>query len=177
MKQLTYLFTGFLLILILACENKDPNLNKEGDDILENLEVSQPVKKADIHFEDIIYVPIYSDIYVSANNQSKLLTSILSIRNTSFKDTIYISTIDYYNTGGELVRSYIDRSIHLNPMATIDYVVEQEDDKGGSGANFIIKLAAKTTKVKPIIQAVMISAGGGNKAFAFTSDGYSIKEE
>lgn len=175
MKLLSYLFAVFFLISLIACDTKDPNLTKEGDDILEHLEVAQPIQKSDINFEDIFYVPIYSDIYVSSTNQNNLLSAILSIRNTSFKDTIYISNIDYYDTEGHLVRSYIDRPIHLNPMATIDYVVEKEDDKGGSGANFIIKLAAKTTKVKPIIQAVMIGEGG-SKAFAFTSNGYSIKE-
>ncbi len=176
MKILPYLFTILFLASLIACDSKDPNLTKEGDDILEHLELTQPVAKSEIHFEDIIYVPIYSDIYVNANNQNNLLSAILSIRNTSFKDTIYVSNIDYYNTEGDLVRSYIDRTIHLNPMATIDYVVEKEDDKGGSGANFIIKLAAKTTTIKPLIQAVMIGADGGNKGFAFTSDGYSIKK-
>ena len=59
-------------------------------------------------------------------------------------------------------------------MATVNYVIEREDDSGGSGANFIVKLSAKSEKVKPIIQAVMIGHVG-NKGFAFSTDGYSIK--
>ena len=59
-------------------------------------------------------------------------------------------------------------------MATINYVIEREDDTGGSGANFIVKLSAKNEDVKPLIQAVMIGQYG-NKGFAFSTDGYSIK--
>ena len=169
-----YLFFASLVVFQTSCLQQDPNTDESGTDELELLEVSEPVTKAELAFEDIIYVPIYSDIYVDANNQESLLAATLSIRNTSYTDSIFISKIDYFNTDGELVRSFIENQISINPMATVNYVIEREDDSGGSGANFIVKVSAKSDRVKPIIQAVMIGQSG-NKGFAFSTDGYSIK--
>lgn len=163
-----------LILLINSCAQSDPNINEKGTDELERLEVDQPISRAEMQYDDILYVPIYSDIYLDANNQNTLLTATLSIRNTSFTDSLFISSIEYFNTNGDLVRSYIENQISLRPMATVNYVIEREDDTGGSGANFIVKLSAKNPDIKPLIQAIMIGQNG-NKGFAFSTDGYSIK--
>ena len=55
-------------------------------------------------------------------------------------------------------------------------VIEKGDASGGSGANFIVELCAMSKNVKPIIQAIMIGDNGSNQGFAFSTDGYSIKE-
>ena len=119
-------------------------------------------------------MPIYSDIYADQQEQKLLLSATLSIRNTSLNDTLFVSKIDYYNTEGDLVRSYIDNPISLSPMGTINYVIEKDDDTGGSGANFIVELSSKNKKIKPLIQAIMLGYSG-NKSFAFSTDGYSVK--
>lgn len=61
-------------------------------------------------------------------------------------------------------------------MATVNYVIEKEDDSGGPGANFIVDLSGRKANMKPLIQAVMISHTG-NKSFSFVTDGYSIKDQ
>ncbi|OWW24808.1 hypothetical protein B4Q04_13160 [Zobellia sp. OII3] len=122
-----------------------------------------------------VYVPIYSDIYNQTRDSRTLLTATLSIRNTSLKDSLFISKIDYYNTGGDLVRSYIDQTIYLRPMESIDYVIEQQDNSGGSGANFIIDWYAKRP-LNPLFQAVMVG-GLGAQAFSFTTEGVNIEGE
>lgn len=156
-----------------ACEETNPNTNKVGEDILTSHETSLPQQSEVLSYADTIYVPIYSDIYLSKTSPKSLLTATLSIRNSSFSDSLYVSTIDYYDTKGNLVRSYLDKPILLNPMESIDYVIEKEDESGGSGANFILILSAEKKSIKPIIQAVMIGHDG-NKGFAFTTEGYSI---
>lgn len=174
--KLKPIFFYTLITLIISCTTKDPNSTQKGEDILEDLEVeTTEVVNLDLKYNDTIYVPIYSDIYVTSGNQTVLLAATLSIRNTSFSEKLFVSTIDYYNTQGELVRKYLDKPIVVNPMATVDYVIEKEDDTGGSGANFIITLSSDSYNVKPIIQAIMIGTEG-NKGFAFTTEGYSIKK-
>jgi hypothetical protein len=59
-------------------------------------------------------------------------------------------------------------------MASIDFVVNLSDMRGGSGANFIIKWAASETLSRPVIQAVMVN-NTGNRAFSFITDGYIVK--
>lgn len=174
MKNSFKILIFFLTTLFLnSCLEQNPNLNKSGEDELKSLEVEKTLDKEQIHFKDIIYVPIYSDIYIEKTNPQQQLTATLSIRNTSFNDTLYISKIDYYNTDGILVRKYIDKTISLNPMGTVNYVIEKEDNSGGSGANFIIELNAINADIKPLIQAIMIGHFN-NKSFSFSTDGYSL---
>ncbi len=172
MKTLQIL-TILITIFLISCEAPDPNATQTGENELESLELERDLVKADKKFEDIIYVPIYSDIYVDKVNQNSLLVATLSIRNTSLTDSLFVSKIDYYNTQGDLVRSYLDRPIALSGMATVNYVIEKDDTAGGSGANFIINLSSDHD-LKPLIQAIMIGENG-NKGFSFSTDGYSIK--
>lgn len=165
-----------LCIFLFSCGSPDPNLDKKGKDELKALEINRTIGKDEQKFHDTIYVPIYSDIYVDQQNQKVLLAATLSIRNTSYNDSLFISKIDYFNTGGELVRSYIENLINLPPMATVNYVIEKDDDTGGPGANFIVELNSKNKDAKPVVQAVMIGETG-NKGFSFSTDGYSLKKE
>tara|TARA_R110002073_G_scaffold336058_1_gene530060 strand:+ start:226 stop:753 length:528 start_codon:yes stop_codon:yes gene_type:complete len=173
-KNIKILIFCLTTLILNSCLEQNPNLNKSGEDELKSLEVENILDKNQIHFKDIIYVPIYSDIYIDKTNPEHLLAATLSIRNTSFNDTLYISKIDYYDTGGSLVRKYIDKTISINPMGTVNYVIEKEDKSGGPGANFIIELSAKNSDIKPLIQAIMIGHLS-NYSFSFSTDGYSIK--
>jgi len=173
MKNIIF-FTQFCLILLLsACTDPDPNVDKTGKDEFKSYEVDHPVNSTAQLFHDVIYVPIYSNIYIDQQNQKNLLAATLSIRNTSYADSLFVSKIDYFNTDGNLVRSYIENLISLPPMGTINYVIEKEDDLGGAGANFIVELSAENNGIKPLIQAIMIGQTG-NKAFSFVVDGYSL---
>lgn len=173
-RKLSYLILILFTVLSFGCESPNPNIDKTGEDQLKSHEIHRQLKKGDKKFEDILYVPIYSDLYIDKTNQSSLLAATLSIRNTSLTDTLFVSVIDYYNTEGSLVKSYIDQPVYMNPMATINYVLEKEDTSGGPGANFIVKLNSNSENIKPLVQSVMVGIDG-NKAFSFTSEAYSIK--
>ncbi|MFK8010128.1 MAG: DUF3124 domain-containing protein [Saprospiraceae bacterium] len=164
-----------IIILFSSCENPNPNIDKSGEDELKALEIEHEIDDSEQVFRDIIYVPIYSDIYVDQQNPKSLLAATLSIRNTSYDNSLFISKIDYFNSGGKLVRNFIDNPISLSPMATINYVIDKDDDTGGSGANFIVELSSKSKNIKPLIQAIMVGETG-NKGFSFATDGYSIKK-
>jgi len=167
----------FMVVLCLcSCEAKNPNVDQSGTDELESLEIEHEIPLEKKNFQDLIYVPIYSDIYIDQQNVKAPLSATLSIRNTSFSDSLFISKIDYYNTDGKLVRKFIKNPISLTPMASLNYVIEKYDDTGGHGANFIVDISAKNRDIRPIIQAIMIGQHG-NKGIAFSTDGYSIKRE
>ncbi|UAM98376.1 DUF3124 domain-containing protein [Polaribacter litorisediminis] len=167
---------SLLCIFLLSCVSPDPNLDKKGKNELKALEIERTISKEEQNFHDTIYIPIYSDIYFDQQNQKVLLAATLSIRNTSYNDSLFISKIDYFNTEGKLVRSYVQNLINLPPMATVNYVIEKDDDTGGPGANFIVEINSKNKNVKPVVQAVMIGEAG-NKGFSFATDGYSLKKK
>lgn len=174
-----YFFKIFVLSVFAfgftSCIKEDPNVNKKGKDELKAHVLKYPIDTAKMQYNDIIYVPIYSDIYVTEQNQKSLLAATLSIRNTSLTDSLFISKIDYYSTDGRLLKHFIKGPISLNPQGTINYVVEKEDDTGGSGANFVVTLSAKDASINPLIQSIMIGENGKNQDFAFTAEGVSIK--
>lgn len=175
MKTSHYLLVILTLFLLVACLNSDPNLDNKGKDELKSLEIDREIDETTMLYSDTVYVPIYSDIYIDQHTQKCLLAATLSIRNTSYTDSLFISKIDYFDTDGNLVRSFLKNSISLPPMATINYVIEKEDDTGGGGANFIVALYAKAKIMNPIIQAIMIGENG-NKGFGFTTEGQSINK-
>ena len=179
MSRTMNVFKHLLLLILpfsfLSCgNNPNPNIDKSGEDELKALEIERAIGEEEQNYHDIIYVPIYSDIYVDQQNQKVLLAATLSIRNTSYSDSLFISKIDYFNTDGGLVRSYVENLISLPPMGTVNYVIEKEDDTGGPGANFIVEINSRNSDIKPLIQAVMIGQSG-NKGFSFATDGYSVK--
>lgn len=163
-----------IVVLLTSCEPQNPNVDETGKDQLKSLELDHEIDRSGMAYTDLVYVPIYSDIYVDDENQNCLLAATLSIRNTSYQDSLFVSKIDYFNTAGELVKNYLESPISLPPMATINYVVEQHDDTGGSGANFIVALSSKNTTIRPVIQAIMIGHCS-IKSISFSTDGYSIK--
>ena len=170
-------FTIILILVLNSCIKQNPNLDETGKDELQSHILEHEIDKSIMQYNDIVYIPIYSDIYADKQNQRRLLAATLSIRNTSFADSLFITKIDYFNTEGSLVKKYIQNPISLPPMASINYVIEKEDDTGGSGANFIVAMTAKNKNIKPLIQAIMIGENGENKGFAFSTDGYSIKNK
>jgi len=174
MNKLPFLIATFVFFALYACESPNPNVDSQGQDELKSLEVVRPVNATGMPYQEDIYVPIYSDIYVESTNPKALLAATLSIRNTSYEDTLYISKIDYFNTEGDLVKNYLESMIRLPPMGTVNYVIERDDDTGGTGANFMVSLSAKNEAIQPLIQAVMIGHIG-NIGFSFATDGYSIK--
>ena len=105
---------------------------------------------------EMVYIPIYSDIYYVDSKHTFSLTATLSIRNTSFKDSIYVFSIDYYNSAGQKVRRYNESTLMVKPMESVEFVVENKDDTGGVGANFVVEWGAKPGAQKPYFQGIMI---------------------
>lgn len=165
-------FVFVCLTLMAACDQ--PRSNQKIEKISSDHHLEKPLKKTD-SLRDIkkVYVPVYSDIYQRTRQELTSLTSTLSIHNTSETDTLFITRIDYYNTEGELLKKYINAPIFLKTFETIAYVVEEDDNTGGSGANFVIEWYGDS-KLNPLFQAVMIG-GLGNKSFSFTTEGVEIK--
>jgi hypothetical protein len=121
-----------------------------------------------------VYVPIYSDIYYLDSKHTLSLTATLSIRNTSFRDSVYVFSIDYYNFHGEKVRRYNDATLLLKPMESVEFVVEDRDDTGGVGANFVVEWGAKPGAQRPYFQGIMIGTTG-QQGISFTTQGFPIE--
>ncbi|MFY9153073.1 MAG: DUF3124 domain-containing protein [Prolixibacteraceae bacterium] len=122
-----------------------------------------------------VYIPIYSDIYYVDSKHTFPLTATLSVRNTSFKDSLYLFSIDYYNSAGMKIRRYNTSTLLVKPMESVEFVVENKDDTGGLGANFVVEWAARAGAQRPYFQAVMIGTLG-QQGISFTTEGIVIQQ-
>lgn len=119
-----------------------------------------------------MYVPVYSHIYLENGKSTVNLAVTLSIRNTSFTDSCYITDVVYYGSQGEVLKHYLDSTVLLQPMASIEFVVERSESKGGAGANFVVKWAAPKPGSEPLMQTVMNETSAG---ISFVTNGVEIK--
>lgn len=175
-RRLSILSIG-MLIMLSGCNppELDPNvvLSEDQQDPIKELEITQSVDRTRFNYKQTFYVPIYSDIYTERESRKVLLSATLSVRNTTLKKSLFINKIDYYDTHGDLVKSYLDKPIELPAMGTLNYIVEKEENRGGSGANFIVEVEGVDETVAPVIEAVMIG-NFSNKAFAFATEGKPV---
>jgi rubrerythrin len=120
-----------------------------------------------------VYVPAYSHIYHGNREAPLLLTITISIRNVSPNRSMTVTAVDYYDTQGAVVKKFTTTPFVIGPLGSERFVVPQNDESGGSGANFIVKWHSAEALSPPIIETIMI--GTQNQlGVSFTSRGQAI---
>ena len=133
----------------------------------------RPDAKAELFDGQTIYVPAYSHIYSGNRERPFLLTVTLSIRNIDPNYAITLTRVDYYETQGKRLKTFVDNAIHLSPLESLRYVIPEKDKTGGSGANFIVEWKSDKPVNAPIIETIMIGAQS-QQGVSFTSRGQEI---
>jgi hypothetical protein len=122
-----------------------------------------------------VYVPVYSHIYIGDKETPYYLAATISIRNTEQTAPVTITEVNYYDSNGRLIKKYLEKPIQLGANASTRFVIKESDDKGGSGANFIVKWRSDLQVNAPIIESVMIGTRN-QQGVSFTSRGQVIEE-
>jgi hypothetical protein len=122
-----------------------------------------------------VYVPVYSHIYSGDREHPFYLTATLSIRNTDPKHAITVLSVDYYDSKGKLLKSYLESPITLNALASTRYIIKESDKSGGSGANFIVKWKSDAKVNAPVIESIMIGTKT-QQGISFISRGRVIQQ-
>ena len=120
------------------------------------------------------YLSVYAEIYSQTEKRTHKLTATVSLRNINPTDTLFISRADYYNTHGELVRSYTNEVVYIAPMETLEIVINEKDTEGGTGANFLFDWLVPQGTHEPYFEAVMISTSG-QQGLSFSTRGIKVK--
>lgn len=124
----------------------------------------------------VVYVPVYSHIYIGDRERQFLLAVTLSIRNTDPDNEIVITKVTYFNSKGKILEEYLKEPVTLEGMSATRYVVHESDKAGGSGASFLVEWEALKPVNPPVIETVMIGAKT-QQGISFTSRGQVIKEK
>lgn len=131
----------------------------------------------------ILYLPIYSHIWhgnkiVDGKYPVKSqVSALVSIRNTSLKTPIRITTARYYSTDGKLLKEFLPKPVEIGAMGTLELFVERKESEGGSGANFIIQWDAASTTNPPVVEAIHADIKGGGPALTFVTTARPIRAD
>lgn len=161
-----------LIMLFVSCQN-----NKSGSpDKINYPSHNYTFVKADtanLEYREIVYVPVFSDIYYLDGTKRFLLTSTLSIRNTSLSDSTYVLSVVFNDSFGKPLRNFTTSHLLLKPLESIEFVIEDKENKGGAGASFIVEWGGKGNANQMLIQSVMIGTAG-QQGISFTEKGETI---
>ena len=86
---------------------------------------------------------------------------------------LFRSRIDFFDTPGNLVQSYLHAPVALRPFGTIQIVMPADDVRGGPAANFIVTWSGSGPVAEPLIEAVMFGTEG-NSTYSVVSRGRAI---
>lgn len=174
LRSIIIFITMAILISSCDCKKKRKRVDSMSEaNLLKKNYVYKPSDTALV--EGTTYLPVYSEIYARSESRSYPLTTTVSIRNVSVIDTVFINKSEYYDTKGELIRTYFDKTIYLKPMETFEIVVAEDHEQGGSGANFMFHWSSKHIESAPLIEAIMISTSG-QQGLSFTTRGIAVEE-
>ena len=120
------------------------------------------------------YLSVYSQIYSSSEDRTHNLTVTVSMKNINLKDTVFIEKANYYDTKGALIRTYFNKDIFIAPLETVEIIIDEVDQFGGTGGNFIFNWKKKKLTNDPHFESIMISTFG-QQGLSFTSQGIKLK--
>ncbi|SIQ07065.1 DUF3124 domain-containing protein [Maribacter ulvicola] len=169
MKKVILLFAVFALFASCVQEKEISSIHPE----------NWTKRKATVPAKDSLsygksYLSIYSQIYSSSEHKTHNLTAMVSLRNTSDADTIYLTKAEYFDTHGVSLRNYFSHPIYLAPLETAEIIIDEMDVEGGTGSNFIFEWHAPKDCPEPLFEGVMNSTVG-QQGLSFTTQSRRIK--
>jgi len=122
-----------------------------------------------------LYVPCYTS-YISVSYSHNLNATVF-IHNTDPSNEINLVRIDYYNTGGKLVKKCLPQPLKLNPLAATRFTIQEPlTGEDGAVAHLIVQWKAEKKVVEPLIDAWFL-ASAGTRGYSFTSQARIIQED
>ena len=113
-----------------------------------------------------LYLPVYSHILHGEaggkGDSAKMLVSVMvSIRNTDTVRPMRVTSAAYFDTDGKRIKEYVTAPRTVAPMGTIEIFIPRSDDKGGSGANFVIAWKSDAPVNPPLVEALHANLPAG----------------
>lgn len=168
MRKLIYLL---LVVFSISCVSNQTEDEMPPEEKWTNRTAT--ISEKDSLIEGSTYLSVYSHVYSISEKKIHNLTKIVSLRNTSRTETVFIKKADYFDTKGKLIKSYLNHTIYLKPMETAEIMIFEKDVQGGMGGNFIFDWATEDPDNKPYFEGVMISTIG-QQGLSFTTTGVNL---
>ena len=158
MVLIKHFFLGFCLIFLIM-----------------SLTSGRALSQPELTDGETVYVSVYSHVYSGPKLIKFQLSAMLTIRNTDPRESVIVTKVDYYDTKGKKLDSYLNEPKKLGPLETKYFHVKEYDERGGAGANFIVEWHSEKPVNSPIIESLMLGTRSG-QGISFISTGQVIKD-
>ena len=94
-----------LFIILVGCSGQSYEAASDQES-----QTTQAAARGDLSIftGQVLYVPAYSEVYSATEDQTWDMTVTLSIRNANLDKSIFINSVQYYDTNGKLVTDYVE---------------------------------------------------------------------
>ena len=164
--------------LLLACCIVLPACTPGGEETLPSTAIFHPggasalrpssMAVTDLVVRESTYIPVYSNIHWGGRNVVTELAATISIRNVDADRPLVLLSATYYDSLGQPIEDYVAETMELDPMSTVEFIVERADTRGGSGANFLVEWGSTGAIDEPVMEAIMLGQMG-NAGISFVS--------
>jgi hypothetical protein len=173
-RSLTSLILLGIFVLLAGCNYSSRKAAREAANLPPDNLVPVDVSPEEFIVSKRVYVPVYSSIFWRYAHATELVAA-MSVRNIDPEDAIFLTGVSYYDSDGAVIRTYLDQTYQLGPMATAAFTIPRDDESGGFGANFMVEWGATGLVSDPIVETVMFGQAG-SAGISFTSRGKVIDE-
>lgn len=173
-KLVRILLVFLVAVLFISCESRKQETESKPISTQFNPEIMKIPDKGGRKLKgQVLYMPVYSNIPF-LQKQKYDLSAFIAIHNTDLTNRIKVTMVNYFDTEGKLVKTYIGSEQYLNPLSTAIFEVSM-DDQSGTGANFLVEWISEKPVNEPLIESVMKDLKG-NLGLSFLSTGRILRE-
>jgi hypothetical protein len=123
-----------------------------------------------------LYLPLYSHVYFGDREREFNLAATAYVRNTDLERAITLLAADYYSNQGQHLKSFVEKPVKIEPLASVNFIVKESDTTGGSGATVVVRWTSTQPVNPPVVEAVMIGTAS-TQGISFVCQGRVITEE
>ena len=108
MRNVLFIISILLLFSLIGCQQqyKGSKTENESKDIDDKFKFTYLIEEDTLVFYgELIYVPIYSEIYYGDAGKTIDLAITLSIHNTDLNHSLMVKSVNYHNKKGKLIRN------------------------------------------------------------------------
>jgi len=107
-------------------------------------------------YREKVYLPVYPQDYLDMANKNINMVSSVHVENRSAIEPIYILSVNYYNSNGNLADRLIKKTVKIPPGETVQFILNKNLTDGSNGENVIVDWGCVTRCEKPDIYMEMI---------------------
>ncbi len=124
---------------------------------------------------ETIYIPAPSKVQTKEKSVQQL-ASTLVVHNVDPDTTITLVSVASYDETGKLFDDRLPEAVPLAPFASKSFLTAIDDDRGGTGANYLLEWRSDAGACSPVAVAVMIG-GAGTQGISFSLEGRVIERQ